>query len=237
MQCSASLGTSMVEFESPLIEGRLQRRYQRFFADVSLPNGEVVTAHCANTGRMTGLLREDARVWLRPQLPGRKLAYAWELVETETGLACVNTARANQVLANANTETWLPGTSFVRREPRLGSHRFDLELARAGQPVFVEIKSVTLCEGHVGYFPDAPSHRASAHLGLLAELAAQGVETHVVFAAMHTGIQTIEPARAIDPKLAEACQIAEQAGVQISALSIALTPERLIVQGALPWHS
>ena len=35
---------------------------------------------------------------------------------------------------------------FVRREPKVGTHRFDLQLSRGDGLVYVEIKSVTLCE-------------------------------------------------------------------------------------------
>ena len=46
--CVLSLG--------PLVEGTLVKRYKRFLADIELENGELVTAHCANTGPMTGVL-------------------------------------------------------------------------------------------------------------------------------------------------------------------------------------
>ena len=45
----------IIEFD-PLIEGILIKRYKRFLADIQLENGEIVTAHCANTGPMKGLL-------------------------------------------------------------------------------------------------------------------------------------------------------------------------------------
>ena len=38
----------IIEFE-PLIEGVLIKRYKRFLADIQIDNGEIVTAHCANT--------------------------------------------------------------------------------------------------------------------------------------------------------------------------------------------
>ena len=51
----------IIEFD-PLIEGVLIKRYKRFLADIKLENGEVVTAHCATTGPMKGLLSEGAKV-------------------------------------------------------------------------------------------------------------------------------------------------------------------------------
>ena len=51
----------IIEFE-PLIEGYLIKRYKRFLADIQIDNGEIVTAHCANTGPMKGLLNEGSKV-------------------------------------------------------------------------------------------------------------------------------------------------------------------------------
>jgi len=51
----------LIDFD-PLIEGVLIKRYKRFLADIELESGEVVTAHCANTGPMKGLLSEGAKV-------------------------------------------------------------------------------------------------------------------------------------------------------------------------------
>ena len=54
----------IIEFD-PLMEGVLVKRYKRFLADIELDSGEIVTAHCANTGPMKGLLTEGAKVRIR----------------------------------------------------------------------------------------------------------------------------------------------------------------------------
>ena len=46
-----NLGYKM-KFLTPLKEGIILKRYKRFLADIELPNGEVITAHTANTGSM-----------------------------------------------------------------------------------------------------------------------------------------------------------------------------------------
>ena len=51
-----------MKFSQPLIPGRLVRRYKRFFADVTLEDGTEVTAHCANTGAMTGIKEPGLKV-------------------------------------------------------------------------------------------------------------------------------------------------------------------------------
>ena len=65
----------IIDFD-PLIEGVLIKRYKRFLADIELESGEVVTAHCANTGPMKGLLSEGAKVRISvSSSPKRKSFY------------------------------------------------------------------------------------------------------------------------------------------------------------------
>ena len=79
----------IIEFDS-LIEGILIKRYKRFLADIKLESGEIVTAHCANTGPMKGLLSEGAKVRISvSSSPKRKLPFTWEQV-------CVFNAKSNE---------------------------------------------------------------------------------------------------------------------------------------------
>ena len=62
-----------MKFLNPLINGRLIKRYKRFFVDIKLDK-KIVTAHCANTGSMKGLLDEGNEVYVsKNDNPKRKL--------------------------------------------------------------------------------------------------------------------------------------------------------------------
>ena len=87
-----------MEFTKSLKKGKLIKRYKRFFVDVKLDN-KVVTAHCANTGSMKGLLEEGNDVYLTPNNdPKRKLKFGLEIIKTRKNLVGVNTHLANRIV-------------------------------------------------------------------------------------------------------------------------------------------
>ena len=72
--------------EQPVVEGRLLRRYKRFLADIEMDDGEVMVAHCPNTGSLKGCTPEGARVVLRDsQDPKRKLRYTLQTIQVSGG--------------------------------------------------------------------------------------------------------------------------------------------------------
>ncbi|MFM7436568.1 MAG: DNA/RNA nuclease SfsA, partial [Vulcanococcus sp.] len=108
----------------PLQEGVLLKRYKRFLADVQLDSGELVTAHCANTGPMTGVLQVGGRVRLRhAPSPTRKLAWSWEQAQVQgsTGQPVwvgINTALPNRLvratIEAGCLEPWLGPIDAIR---------------------------------------------------------------------------------------------------------------------------
>ena len=90
-----------MNFENELISGLFVKRYKRFFVDIKLKN-KIVTAHCANTGSMMGLLTKNNKVWLTESLNlKRKLKYTLQIIEDQTSKVGVNTHLTNKIVFDA----------------------------------------------------------------------------------------------------------------------------------------
>lgn len=214
-----------------LVEGRLIRRYKRFLADVLLPDGREVIAHCPNTGSMLGCQPDGARVWLSvSDNPKRKLRYTWELVETSPGvIACINTARPNAQVKCAIEQQQIPalnGYARCRTEVRYGDEKSRIDLLLSGhneQPdAWVEVKNVTLCEQGVGYFPDAVTTRGQKHLRELMAQVQAGDRGVLVFCVNHSGIEQVRPADHIDAQYGHLLRQAVASGMELIALQAGL---------------
>lgn len=231
-----------MKFPTPLIEGRLIKRYKRFLSDIELPNGEVVVAHCPNTGSMKRCQQGDARVWLsKSDNPKRKLAYTWELVEVdEKYLACINTGYPNKLvgeaIANGVIEE-LAGYAEQKAEVKYGEKsRIDWLLTDdGGRKCYVEVKSVTLLEEDgLGYFPDAVTDRGRKHLYELAKMVEEGHRAVMFFCVSHTGINSVTPAAYIDKKYAQAFIEVVGKGVEVMAYQVAIDPQEMKVMCSVP---
>ncbi len=230
-----------MKYPAPLQSGRLLRRYKRFFADVELDSGEVVTAHCPNTGALTGLTSPGLRVWLSYQNnPKRKLQWTWEQVETPGGFRVgVHTHRANQLIEEALNDGPLarkfPGT--LHREVKLGESRIDF-LIEGEQKWLIEVKSVTLGPLYppqgLGYFPDAKSVRATKHLQSLIQHQQKGHQSVLIFCVQHSGIRMVAPAAHIDPDYAHWLTKAHAQGLQLIALGCELNEAHICASRQLP---
>lgn len=238
-----------MQFDNPLREAFLVRRYKRFLADVYHPDWpehatpeQALTVHCPNTGAMTGCAEAGMRVWLSASAnPKRKYRYTWELAKTATGAhLCVNTQRANAVvgeaLQTALFEAIGPLTQ-LRAEQRYGydNRRIDWQgLDSEGQRIFVEVKSVTLAEQQQGYFPDTVSKRASEHLRSLIDMRRDGHRAAVIYCVLHSDVNTVQAAAHIDPGYAALAVEAKQLGVEFYALQTDITPQGIYAVGELP---
>lgn len=234
----------MMDFGQPLRLGTLIRRYKRFLADIALDDGEVITAHVANTGAMTGLATPGSRVALSHHPGrGRKLPFSWELVQVGETWVLINTARPNQVVEDAIRAGRigpLRGYPEVRREVFSerradGSRsRLDLLLERPGESCHVEVKSVTLSAGRRALFPDAVTVRGARHLAELEQVARNGDRAVMLFLVGRDDCTTMSPADAVDPEYGRLLRQAVAAGVEAHAYRLRATPERLEIDRKIP---
>ncbi|MCV2404141.1 DNA/RNA nuclease SfsA [Marinomonas sp. C2222] len=231
-----------MKFTTPLIEGRLIKRYKRFLADIELPTGEVIVAHCPNTGSMRRCQQENARVWVsKSDNPKRKLAYTWELVEVdESYLACINTGYPNKLVGEAirnEVIKELAGYDDIKAEVKYGEKsRIDWLLSDAdGKQCYVEVKNATLLEEDGrGYFPDAVTDRGRKHLNEMAKMVEQGHRAVLVFCVSHTGINEVAPAGYIDKKYAETFETVLAQGVEVLAYKVDITTESMTLSHRVP---
>ncbi len=230
-----------MRFPSPLLEGRLVRRYKRFLADVELAGGEVVTVHCANPGSMLGLAEPGMLVLLsRSDRPGRKLPLSWELVEAPgCGLVGINTALPNRLVEEAIREGRIPGLAGydrVRREVAYGRQsRVDFLLEAEGRSdAFVEVKNVHFSRlARLAEFPDSVTARGARHLDELAEMVAAGHRAAMVYVVQRTDSATFAICRDLDPKYAAAFERARAAGVEILAYRCRISAEEISIAEAI----
>lgn len=227
-----------MRFPEPPLEARFLRRYKRFFADVELPNGEVLTAHCPNTGRLLGCLQEGAPVWLRDSKSDtRKLRYTWQAIQVGGTWINVDTSLPNRVVAEAMQAGQVPGFTGdgLRREVPYGKNsRIDLLLTEPnGRPCYVEVKSTTLTDGEIAFFPDAVTERGRKHLSELARLARRGVRAVQFFFVSRNDAQSLQPADTIDRVYGKALRRAVRAGVEVHAWSACVRREQLTLDREL----
>ena len=229
-----------MRYASPLVRGRLVRRYKRFLADIDLEGGETVTAHCANPGSMLGVAEPGAEVWLsRSPNPKRKLALTWELIRIGSSLVGINAMQANPIVAEAiaaGAIAELAGYARARREVRYGKgSRIDILLEDdARPPCFVEIKNVHLARRPpLAEFPDAVTARGAKHLAELAHVVADGARAVMVYLVQREDCDRFALAADIDPAYGAAFARAATHGVEMLVYGCRITPEEIQVDRRL----
>ena len=229
-----------MRFSAPLTKATLIQRYKRFLADVTLDNGEVVTAHVANSGAMLGMKEPGLEVWLsHSDKPSRKLAWSWELARIDGGLVGINTSHPNAIVAEAILAGTLPelaGYDSLRREVTYGKNsRIDILLEGEGRPkCYVEVKNVHLKRGDAAEFPDAVTARGTKHLAELSDMVREGHRSVMLFLVQREDCRYFTPAGDIDPTYAAALTQAVAAGVEVLCYACRLTLEEIEVAAPLP---
>ncbi len=233
---------------SPYLEGKLIKRYKRFLADIELSTGEIITAHCPNTGPMIGVSTPGSLVLIsKSDNPKRKLAYTWEAIQVNDNQPIwvgVNTSLPNKVIKLALEQKILPELAerYDRFRPEVPygqdkKSRIDFLLTGDNsQPsIYVEVKSVTLAQGKIALFPDTVTTRGQKHLRELIALIPKARPVMLYF--INRGdCDTFAPGDRYDPEYGTLLREAIAAGVEILPYRFEITPQGVRYLGLAEYY-
>jgi sugar fermentation stimulation protein A len=225
----------------PIARGRLISRYKRFFADVELDSGEIITAHCANTGSMLGLKEPGQIVWVsKAANPKRTLGWDLQMVQLPTGLVGINTGHPNRIVGEAIAEKAiapLAHYSACRPEVKYGENsRIDFLLTGDGLPdCYVEVKNVHFSRTiGLAEFPDSRTERGAKHLAEMANMVRAGHRAVMLYLVQRDDCTRMGLCADLDPAYAEAFALAKIAGVEALAYACTLSTSEIRLGQALP---
>jgi len=230
-------------FDPALIQGELIQRYKRFLADIKLADGRTVTAHCPNSGRMTGCADPGSVVFVAPaHNPKRKLQYTWELTKlTDSNWIGINTMRTNRIVEEALQQRRIKELAVfqkLQREVKYGENsRVDFLLTtQAGGKIYVEVKNVSLVEHGIARFPDAVTTRGQKHLRELVKVAKRGHRSVMLYLVNRQDATVFQPAEEIDPEYARLLREAKCKGVEIVVYQTEADNKSITVGKSLPFN-
>jgi sugar fermentation stimulation protein A len=222
-----------------LVKGILIKRYKRFFADIQLENGTIVTAHCANTGPMTDVCVEGQPVYLsESDNPKRKLAYTWEMIQLGETWVGVNTNLPNQVIKNALLQGVFPdlvrNKTEVRSEVAYGQNngsRIDFLLTHADNSrTYIEVKNTTWNQGEQALFPDTVTTRGQKHLSELMALLPTA-EAMMLYFINRGDCRSFAPGKSKDLEYGKLFYQAVAKGVKVLPCRFQVTPTEIYYLG------
>ncbi|MEA5479253.1 DNA/RNA nuclease SfsA [Pseudanabaena galeata UHCC 0370] len=223
-----------------LITGRLVSRYKRFFADIELENGEVITAHCANTGPMTGVCKLGSPVLVSHHpSPKRKLAYSWEAIYLDEQWIGINTSLPNRVIGHMLDRHLLPELepyNTVKGEVAYGNEksRIDFLLTNgedSSQKTYVEVKNTTWCMGSLALFPDTVTTRGQKHIRELMSVLTEDTSAALIFFINRGDCDRFAAGAEADPEYARLLKEAIAKGVKVLPCRFAIEPPKITYLG------
>jgi len=209
--------------------GIFRDRPNRFIAHVEL-DGKLETVHVKNTGRCRELLVPGAKVWCqRSENPARKTKF--DLICVEKGPYLIN---MDSQAPNKAVQEWLLGGGMgqirdLRPETVHGDSRFDFAFQKDGKQCYLEVKGVTLEDGGICAFPDAPTERGAKHLRGLQRAVTEGCVCYALFVIQMRPVLYLHPNDATDPAFGKALREAAAGGVHILAVDCLVTPNSMTV--------
>ncbi len=230
-----------MQFDPPLVEGRLIARYKRFLFDAELEDGTVITGNCPNTGSMLGLTTPGSRIFMSVHdKPTRKYAHQFELIEADGTLVGVNTGMPNRIAEEAILARLIPSLApypLLAREKRYGvNSRIDLLLSGEGlATAYVEVKNVHFSRTPgLAEFPDTKTERGAKHLEELGGMAESGHRAVMLYVIQRGDCSRFRICADLDPAYARAFERAKARGVEAYALDCTVSQSQITAKSLIP---
>ena len=217
-----------------MVPGIFLSRPNRFIAHIEI-DGQIEICHVKNTGRCKELLQPGCRVWCQASdNPNRKTKF--DLITVQKGNRMIN---MDSQAPNTAAKEWLLSGGLgqiedLRPETFHGESRFDFAFRKDGKQSFLEVKGVTLEDGGICAFPDAPTERGARHLRHLAQAVREGYGAYVLFVIQMADVQYLHPNDATDPAFGKALREAHAAGVTVLAVDCTVTEDTMIIRQPIP---
>ena len=213
-----------------IVPGTFLSRPNRFIAHIEI-DGQDTVCHVKNTGRCKELLTPGAAVWCeKSDNPARKTQYDLIAVQKGSRLINMDSQAPNKAAYEWLTNGGLGKIENLRAETAYGNSRFDFSFKKDGKRCFLEVKGVTLENGGICAFPDAPTERGAKHLRELTTLSKEGFGAYVLFVIQMSDVRYLHPNDDTDYAFGTALREAAAAGVNILAMDCAVTPDKMTLQ-------
>lgn len=219
-----------------LIQGTFINRPNRFLGEVEV-DGQTVIAHVPNTGRLKELLYPGNTVYLSyHDSPKRKTKYELILAMKGDQVVSVDSQMPNKVMYDAlvnRKDLFNFNEEDVKREVKYLDSRFDLFINN-NQPIFIEVKGVTLVNDGYAMFPDAPTTRGLKHVREMIHAKSEGYEGMIVFLVQLSPVKGFKPHTIRQPEFTESLIKAKSVGIQIVAYECSVDFDGIEIIGEVP---
>lgn len=221
-----------MKLNKKILKAKILKRYKRFLADVELENGEEITVHVPNTGRMTTCWAPGWDCIISDsENEKRKYRYTLEMTHSGKSWIVVNTNIPNSLAEYFIKHNQIPSLEnyySIKREVKYGENsRIDLLLENDNEKCFVEVKNTTLVDENIAYFPDAPSDRAIKHLKELEKEITKGNRAVMLYLITRDDANSFSPANHIDSRYGKALENAVKNGVEIIPVLCKVNPNEI----------
>ncbi len=201
--------------------GKIERatfleRPNRFKA-VCEKDGQKITCHVADPGRLKEILIKGRTVYIVKNKPGLKTDYKLVAVNVEGEKVLLNTSIHSKIGEEAIKKGilgFIP--EKIKREVKFGKSRIDYLV---NNNIFVELKGSNLLLNGKCLFPDAPTERGSRHLEELIEAKKQGYKAVILFMGIRN-CRCFYPYKEMDEKFFNTFFKALKEGVEFRGFKI-----------------